>query len=399
MIIKDLASIKREPVEFLDGLKASSESQARDFAHSLMGEARSVGLNLRDFLDWKIDVRASADADKLQIKGELLSGYEAALVRLNLPVRNDLKNGVSLQAAASTFQTFPGTRIMFPEVVDDVAKFAYRQTGFEMLESVIGNTRTINGNEVLYMVVNDTAADYQIARAVSERGQVPIYKVKGTDQNVKIYTFGMGWEFTYEFERRAAIDLLTPYAARAKREVERSKLWMAVDTIINGDGAYGAAPEVNQSSFNGGTIGTAVNGVLSYKHLLAWLVARAKVGTPIDTVVGNYDAYIQWLMMFALPSTDKTVTDASQLAAAGFQIGGVPILTGIVNFAVSTNAPANKLVGLQKGFTVEQLIENGSQIEESERAIKNRVVTYVSTECSGFRLVFGDTRSVFNFGA
>lgn len=394
-----LAQVERQPVEWLAPLRGQSNAEAMELANRIISEARAVGLNVRDYLTYKIDVRASADAERFTIGGKPLTGYQAALAHLNLPVRDDLANGVSLQAAASTFQTFPGTRILFPEVVDDVATFKYRQTSFERLDAVVGNTRPIDGNELLYMVVDDEADDYRIARAVTERGQVPIYKVQGTDQSVKIYTFGMGWEFTYEFERRAAIDLLTPYAQRARAETERSKLWKAVETIINGDGAYGAAPEVNQSSFNTRAGVTATNGVLSFRNLLVWLVDRAKSGTPVDTVIGNFDTYIQWLFMFALPSTDKSMTDAAQMAAAGFQVGGVPILNGIVNFALASNAPANKLIGISRAFTVEQLDESGSQIEESERAIRNRVVTYVSTEASGFRLVFGDTRSVYNFGA
>lgn len=395
-----LAKVKREPVEFLSGLKAASSNEAINFAQTIISEAKACGLSMRDYLNWKIDVRASAEPAKFSNDNRLLSGYEAALAVLDLPIRNDFENGVSLQAAASTFQTYPGTRILFPQVVDDVAKYNYRQTSFENVDNVVGNRRQIDGTEVLYMVVNDTADDYRIARAVTERGQVPIHKIQGTEQTVKIYTFGMGWEFTYEFERRASIDLLTPYAQRAKAEVERSKLWMAVDVIQNGDGAFGAAPEVNQSSFNSSIVGTSTNGVLSFKHLLAWLVSRAKAGTPVDTVIGNFDTYIQWLFMFALPSTSgNSMTDAAQMAAAGFQVGGVPILNGMVNFALSTNAPANKLIGIAKAFTAEELQESGSSIEESERSIKNRTVTYVNTEAAGFRLVFGDTRSVYNFGA
>ena len=201
------------------GLKSKSETEARDFAHRLMNEAREVGLSMRDYLSWKIDTNLSPESAKFSVEGKRLSGYEAALAVLNLPVRNDFANGVSLQAAASTLQTYPGTRILFPDVVDDTAKYTYRQTQFEQLGAVIGNSRTINSTELLYMVVNDSETDYQFARAVTERGQVPIYKVKGSEQSVKIYTFGMGWEFTYELERRAAIDLLTPFAIRARREV------------------------------------------------------------------------------------------------------------------------------------------------------------------------------------
>lgn len=394
-----LATVKRVAPETMLALKGESRNDSMNFAESLIAEAKGTGLNLRDFLTYKVDVSLSADAGKFANDNRRLNGYEATLAVLNLPVRNDYENGVTLQAAASTFQTFPGSRIMFPEVVDDVAKFNYRQTSFERLDSIVGSTRQINGTEVQYLVVNDTAEDYRIARAVTERGRVPIHKIQGTDQAVKIYTFGMGWEFTYEFERRASIDLLTPYALRAKAEVERSKVWMATDLIQNGDGAFGAAPEVNQSSFNAAVGTNSVNGTISFKHLLHWLVARAQAGVPIDTVIGNFDTYIQWLQLFAIPSTDKTVTDGQQLSAAGFQIGGVPILQGAVNFALSSNAPASKLIGLSRAFTLEQLSENGSQIEESERSIRNRTVTYVSTEAAGFRLVFGDTRSIFNFGA
>ena len=48
---------------------------------------------------------------------------------------------------------------------------------------------------------------------------------------------------------------------------------------------------------------------------------------------------------------------------------------------------------------MEQLIEANSHIEDSERAINNQVITYILTENAGFRLVFGDTRSVLNCDA
>jgi hypothetical protein len=86
------------------------------------------------------------------------------------------------------------------------------------------------------------------------------------------------------------------------------------------------------------------------------------------------------------------------MARTGFQIGGVPILSGTVNFVLSSAVPANKLIGITKAITLEELVENGSKIEESERSIRNQKVTFVSTENSGFKLTFGDTRSVFDVG-
>jgi len=171
--------------------------------------------------------------------------------------------------------------------------------------------------------------------------------------------------------------------------------------MINGDGVAAAAVVRNQSGYNGTLNGTATNGRLSYMHLLNWLVNRAKDGTPVDTVVGNWDMYLQWLSMFALPlaAAGDANTAAQNLAASGFRIGGVPIINGQVNFALSTEMPANQLLGITKGETLEQLVEAGSLISESERSIKNQSITYVKTENSGPRIVFPDTREIYNIAA
>lgn len=400
-----LNQVARKPVSFLAPLiNAESPGQAKEFAARLCQEAKEVGLNLRDYLTYKIDVRASmrdiaANDNRSRAVTADMNGYEASLAYLNLPVRNDIEAGVMLQAASSTFQTFPGTRILFPQVVDDVAKWAYRQTSFERVDALVGSKRTINGNELHSMVVNDDGTEYRKARAITEGGRIPVYKIQSTEQSVKIWKFGFGYETTYEFERRASVDLLTPYVARAEREVEMSKVAEATRVLINGDGAYGAAGEIDQSSYDGVPTGTATDGTLSYKHLLAWMVARAKAGLPIDTIVGNYDAYLQWLFLFALPTTDNAGPTATEtMGKAGFNVRGIPILQGTVDFVLSSAAPANKLIGYSKADTLEELVENGSQISESEKSITNQKVTYVKTENSGFRLVFGDTRSVFDFG-
>jgi hypothetical protein len=44
-------------------------------------------------------------------------------------------------------------------------------------------------------------------------------------------------------------------------------------------------------------------------------------------------------------------------------------------------------------------VEAGSTINESERAILNQSITYVKTLNAGYKLAFGDTRSIFNYGA
>jgi hypothetical protein len=397
-MLKSLAQIKRRSPEELQALLSASNHESITNGQKLCAEAKEYGVSMRDFLSIAIDPKLSADAAQFADGSKLVGGYEAALQVLNLPVRDSFSDGIVLDLASDTFQTFPGTRAMFPEVIDDILKWKYRQDQFEKTSDLVANSRTINGVELLSTIVDDKAADYQVAGPVAELSRVKVKTIRTTQQSVAFYKHGWGIRTSYEFQRRARLDMLTPYANRVNRETETSKVGQATLVLINGDGAYGAAPVTAQSSFNTAVGTNATNGKLSYLHLLNWLIARAKAGVPVDTVVGNWDAYIQWLMMFAVPTSNNDRTDAANLAATGFKIGGVPLINGVVNFALSSTMTASQLLGMSKGDTLEELVEAGSTIEESERAIVNQSITYVKTINAGYKLAFGDTRSIFNFG-
>lgn len=376
-------------------LRDNKRSSA-DAGLQLVADARQYGLEMRDYLRLAIDPMA---ADKPELY-EGLNGYEAALKFLNLPVGNDYDSGVVLDLASDTFEYSPGTRALFPEVVDDVVRFASRQVDYENLDSLIASTRTINGVEMISTVVNDeNPEDFKVFGPVSEFGRFRIGSIKTSETRVKMWKIGGGYRTSYEFQRRSRLDLLTPYANRMQRELNLSKVGLATDLLINGDTVNQPAPVVLQSAFDDlHGAGKSEPGRISYKHLLQWFVARAKAGVPIDTVVGNWDAYLDWLFLFALPTANATTrTDAENLAATGFRIGGVPILNGQINFVLSTTMPAGQLLGYRKGETLEQLIEAGSLISESERAIQTQSITYVKSEVSGFRLVFGDTREIYDY--
>jgi len=375
-------------------LRAADSFVSQGAGRKLVLEAKEFGIGIRDFLDLAIDVAGSENAERFRDSEGFLSGYEAVLASLNLPVRNDFTRGIVLDAASDTFQTYPGTRALFPAVVDDVLKFKYRQEQLESTAAMVAQSRTISGIEMLTTIVDDKEEDYQVSRAVAELGRVPVRTIRTAEQAVKFYKHGGGLRVSYEFNRRARLDLLTPYQNRMDRETERSKVATATAILLNGDGINPAASVVNQSTLDSG----ATAGKISFSGLLAWLIARAKAGTPVDTVLGNWDAYVQWLLMFAVPTSNNSRTEAQNLAAAGFQIGGVPLLTGKVNFALSSAMPAGQLLGYSRGDTMEELVEAGSYIDESERAIQNQSISYIKTENSGYKLAFPDTREVYDFG-
>ena len=387
-------SANRKPAEvLLAGLLDKNMAASLAAGQNLIQDAKGAGLNITDYLLLAVDPEAGTDA-KLG-----LNGYEASLAFLNLPIKDDFANGVTLQAAAETFQTFPGTRAFFPPVIDSILQWKYRQDNIEQVSSIVGNSRTINGNEMITTVVDDKAEDYQQTGVIAEGANIPVRSLRTTEQGVKMYKFGGGIRFTYEFERRAGLDIVTPYASRMQREVEIGQTAMATAMLVNGDGVQGAAPVVTATTLAATitTPPTVVAGRLDYEVFLKWLITRAQAGVPIDTIVGNYDAYFEFLRMFSKPSIAQGMTQNEVLQKAGVQTAiDNPNFNFNVKFALSTTAPASKLLGFIKGETIEELVENGSDVEESARSIGNQTVTYVKTTNRGYRLVFGDTRSILH---
>lgn len=397
MVAKSLTEVKRDaPEVILAGLTDKSRTVSSEAGVNLVRTAKEFGLSLRGFLELSIIPGKSATPERFKE----LNGYEAALAHLNLPFRNDFESGALLQAASDSFQTYPGTRAMFPEVVDSMLRWKNRQDQIETVAPLISQTRTINGSEMISTAVEDDSKERTTA-TIAEFGNIPVRTIRTSQTSVGIYKHGSGIRTSYEFERRSSLDILTPFAARVARELEISKVRSALQILVNGDTVNGAAPVTAFSSVGG----VAVNGTTSvlstqYKAIARWMVQRAKAGTPIDTLVGNLDIYLELLFMF----TPTLAGNKSMMEAIGAAGGptinlNLPILGGNATFALASSMPDNMLLGFSKADTLEELVESGSTISENERSVTNQAVTYVRSENTGYKLAYGDTRSMLNLAA
>jgi hypothetical protein len=400
-MIPELLHVKRRPVEqVVGGLLSQSTVESAEAGRKLIGEAARLGIGLRDYLTLAVDTKAGDNAARLNG----LNGYEATLAYLNLPFKNDFEQGILLQASSETFQTFPGTRAMFPEVIDDMLRWQNRQNMIETVEGLVSNSRTINQVEMISTVVTDDSAE-RGTFSVPEMSRVPVRTIRTSQNTVGMFKHGSAYRTSYEFNRRASLDILTPFANRIARELELSKVTQATNVLINGDGTNAAATAIGWT-----TLGGTAN-KLSYRPLLKHLVNRAKSSTPVDTIVGNYDMFIEFLFLF---TPFQTVTAASGVIAAangmseieamgarGMPTVGLsmPMLGGAINFRISSGVPANKFVTMTRGETLEELVEAGASLAESEQSILNQTITYVRTEVTGYRLTYGDTRSIIDLAA
>lgn len=386
-----LSDIKRQPAEVvLAGLRSESNHDSMQAASTLVSKAREARLSLRDYLTLAIDPRQGEHAARYGAAD--LNGYEAALDFLNLPFRNDLEQGVLLQAASDSFVTHPGTRALFPEVVDDMLRWKGKQDQFENTAAIVGQSRTISGTELVSQWVEDDA-DARGTYTVPELANIPVRTIRTSETSVKMFKHGSAYRTSYEFNRRVSLDILTPFATRVARQLEISKVKAATSVLINGDGVNGAAPVKTLGSYGADlTGGKSLQN--NYKALAKFLIECAQAGTPVDTVLGNLDMYLELLFMFT--PTLQNRSEAEALVAAGAPGVQLPILGGSVNFALGTNVPVGRLVAFNKGETLEELIEAGSNISENERTITNQSITYVRSEVTGYKLAFGDSRFVLD---
>ncbi len=386
---------RKAPEVVLAGLRDNDPGKSQSAARVLLAQAKESGLCLSDFLTLAIDPSQSKDG-----KYAGLNGFESALMELSLPFRQDLESGVLLQMAADTFQKYPGTRALFPEVIDQMVRWKNRQDQIETVAPLLAQSRTIAGTEMISTVIEDSP-EARATFSIAEFGNIPVRTIRSSQTAVQIFKHGSGIRASYEFERRASLDIMTPFAARVARELEISKVRAATMVLMNGDGVNAAAPSVALTDF-GGVVPSGGSNPISgqYKALARWLVARAKAGVPVDTLVGNIDMYLELLFMFT-PTLSAAKSEADALAEKGAPRINVnmPLLGGNVNFVLSSTMPANKLLGYSKADTLEELVEAGSSIAENERSIMNQSITYVKTENSGYKLAFGDTREVLDLAA
>ena len=399
---KPLSDIKRGTVaQVLGGISDSNHETSQAAGLQLCRDANNYGLDVRDYLTLAINVPASNDENGSNAfqtgNGQFMTGYQAALASCNLPIRNDFKHGVTLQAAADTFSFKPGTRALFPEVIDDMMQWSTRQDQLETTAALVAQSRTIRGNELITEAIFDDV-NPSGGSPIAEMANIPIQTLKSSNRSVSFFKHGSAIRTSYEFERRVSLDVLTPYAARIARNLEISKVAMATNLLINGDGVHAAATVAALSSYKNFDVTGTRTLKDNYVALMDFLVQRAKIGTPVDTIVGNLDMYLEMFLMFTPTVGQRSVMESLQAQGAPTISLTLPLMKG-VNFELSSSMAAGKLMCYSKADTLEELVEANANISESETAIKNQSITYVKTENTGYRLIYGDTRTFLDVTA
>lgn len=328
-----------------------------------------------------------------------LNAVESVFAELNIPLSPQGEEGAAMLAASSdSFTTNLGLKTLLPILIDNIIRAAQNTVPFENVEDLLANTRNVTGAQLLTDITYDknTADSYGTFR-IAEGGRIPVRSLKTTSGAVQFFKHGSGIEISYEVSRRLSPDILVPYANRIAFERSQSEALAAVEMLVDGDGVKPAAVTETLQSFDGLATGKLRDRAEGF---MKWLMAAAKAGRPIDTVVCNYDSLFELSHMFPVQNVANVPAvgvGAVAKGAVGMKVTFAQGLSLDLKVVVSSGIGANQLLGFRKGETLERLIENGSAIQETETSIRNQMITYVNTLNSGFNLIYGESRRVLTW--
>lgn len=248
------------------------------------------------------------------------------------------------------------------------------------LAELVGMTNPIDGNLYRSLFLEYDATQLRKFR-VGESSEIPIATIAAREHTITLHKYGRGLRASYEELRRMRVDKLGFFIALAAVQSEVDKVAAGLNIIVNGDGNTDTAAATHNLT----TLDTAASaGTLTLK---GWLAFKFKFVNPytITTALMQEAVALQLALLNA---------GSSNVPLMNLNLGGmVQSLTPInatsdgVRYGWTSDAPALKIVGFDRRYALEQLVEIGGSIDEMERFITNQTQVMTMTEVQGFAVM------------
>lgn len=231
-----------------------------------------------------------------------------------------------------------------------------------------------------YYLTNPEAEDTRMKR-VAEGGGFQTAKLVGGEQTIRLRKFGRALEVSYEQLRRTRFDKLAFHIAQLAVQAENDKLAAAIDVIVNGDGNSNSATSYNLTTLDS----SAAAGTLTVK---GWLAFKMKFANPYTVTTALVQEAVA-LQLTMLNIGTANIPIAAWQPPVG--IGGFSFinknLADSVRMGVTTNAPALKIVGLDRTMCLERVYEVGANLQETAKYVHNQTQLLTFSEIEGFAIM------------
>jgi hypothetical protein len=251
-----------------------------------------------------------------------------------------------------------------------------------MLQYLIAFTRVINGEATYAMKLTSPTtaqADARMVR-VEEYAEVPAIRLTTSEVATRVKKYGRRLDMSYEQMRRISLDYVSFVVQYIADQAMIDKENQAVDILINGDGNA----STSATNVNGSTYDAAASNKLTLKMYLTWRMSAWTRPTFVNTIVARVADVVNLLMLNA---GSANIPAASLLAqsmpdAMSFMVQR-QLLDGTI-VVDNANVPSGKLLGIDSRYTLEMLLEAGSDITQTEQVINKQYNSIVITENIGF---------------
>lgn len=258
------------------------------------------------------------------------------------------------------------------------ARWSQQITPAIPLSELVAMTTPINGDTYRSFYLTYSAENLRQFR-VGESAEIPMATIAGAEHTIRLKKYGRGLRASYEELRRMRVDKLAYFIRMAAVQSEIDKVTAAMDVLISGDGNTTPTSVPVTWDHNGDFSGTL--GTLS---LNSWLWFKMKFVQPyVLTTALMQEAVALQLSQLNTGSANVPLV-AANLGGMGTGLTPINQFADGVRFGWTSDAPALKIVAFDRRFALEQVVEIGGDISETERFITNQTQVMTMTEVNGF---------------
>lgn len=260
------------------------------------------------------------------------------------------------------------------------------------LSEIIARTEPIEGQDYRALYLTYDAEQLRKFR-IGESAEIPEAVLQRSERTVTLKKYGRRLTATYEDMRRMRVDKLTAEIAFMAVQAETDKVAAALNTILNGDGNSGTAA----TSYNLTTLDSAATaGSLTLK---GWLSFKKKLANPyFITTALMQEAVALQLELLNMGSANVPLVSVAGSGEMG-RLRSINQTADQVGYGWLSDAPTLKIVGFDNRRSIEQLVEIGGDITETEKFVTNQTQTLVMSEWSGFAIVDPNANIVLDVNA
>lgn len=339
--------------------------------------------------------------------GDTLDAFERQLKRYGIVTKSQPEKGIYASTieqflkASETYENnqplqtgVPASTILFPEYISKVARMSLLSNQDYDVNMLLSTTRVIAQSTFKELWIDMTPGQgaeqpdlnkYEMGR-VGEFGTFPRVQITWAETAKTVYKRGVQIDMSYEFQREATMDILSIVISRIMLSQSRSLFDKAMDKAFTG------AATVESDTLDPAATGN----IITYEAWLKWTASFDVYNCSVYYM--SLNTAIKVIMM-EKPDIDPVAMMATLKQGPVSQ--NIQIARGLwkdvtIFPLTDTTLPEDYILTFDKQYTLERVIQAGTDIQESERIITQQFESIVISIADEISLIFEDSRFVLH---